>query len=67
MSRGGDGDRVAYRRSREGDPTWHFCASCPRWPRDDYVEQAAEPGAATFCADCWAKYLAGECTPPADD
>ena len=64
MTDRGEAARASYRRLREGDPTWHFCTSCPQWPQDGFVEQAAEPGAAVFCQECWARYMAGECTSP---
>jgi hypothetical protein len=45
-----------YRKS-PGDFIWHFCESCSRWPRADFLQIEMRPQRGELCGECSAKQM----------
>lgn len=53
-------ERTLYRR-RMNTYTWHFCRTCPDWPKDDYQETPDPCQWGDLCSGCQALLLRGNC------
>jgi hypothetical protein len=45
-----------YRKSREG-LMWHFCDSCSRWPKSDFLQIEMQPQRVELCGECSARQI----------